>query len=51
VTQPHYLLPSDLLEHYPPEQVPGVLQRFIGQFGDLLEWWPLMVERSRQIAA
>jgi hypothetical protein len=51
VKQPHYLLPSDLLEHYAPELVPGVLQRFIGQFGDLFEWWPAIVERSRRIAA
>jgi hypothetical protein len=48
--QPDYLLPSDLLAHYQPELVPAVLQRFIRQFGDLVGWWPAIVERARRTA-
>lgn len=45
---PHYSHPVELLDHYPSAEVPGLTQQLVRQFGELLCWWPIIVEKAKE---
>jgi hypothetical protein len=48
VDSPDYPIPVEL-KHYGPGNALHVLQRLIGDFGELLWWWPEIVERAKAL--
>jgi hypothetical protein len=50
VPRPEYLLPVDLLKSFPPSKCLYIARDLVKQFGDLLCWWPAMVERSKKLS-
>jgi len=44
-------LPTDLFEDYPPESVANATCDLLRQYGEVLYWWPAIVEKTRILAA
>jgi hypothetical protein len=49
MTHPRYSLPVDLLDHHGADEVPLIIQNLVKQFGQLLYWWPTIVEKARDL--
>jgi hypothetical protein len=52
VTKPGYVLPIDLLpQHQPEQEILAQTQDLVRRYGELLSWWPDIIERARALAA
>lgn len=49
--EPGRKLPVDLLRYYPEDVVADVTKELVGQYGQLLYWWPTMVSKASVLAA
>jgi hypothetical protein len=50
IIKPRRLLPHDLFEHHSPGLVPEVTRDLVLAFGEVLYWWPTIVEKTRRLA-
>lgn len=46
-----YLIAQDLLAGRSPEEARRTAQRLVGKFGELLYWWPLIVQTAKTLRA
>jgi hypothetical protein len=46
-----YMVPVDLPQHLPKEELLGQAQDLIRRYGELLLWWPAIVEQAKALAA
>jgi hypothetical protein len=49
LTKPSYVIPLDMRGDFQASEAAAALQVFIGRFGELLCWWPALVERAREL--
>jgi hypothetical protein len=49
LTRPDYCIPLDLLNERSPEEAQRLAQRLVYRFGQLLSWWPTIVEVAQDL--
>jgi hypothetical protein len=47
--KPDYIVPVDLPQHLPKEERLGQVQNLIRRYGELLLWWPPIVEQAKAL--
>ncbi len=51
VTSPQYILCVDLLDRVAADDVPQATRELVTRYGELLYWWPAIVERAKVLSA
>jgi hypothetical protein len=49
LTKDEYIIPSELLAAHAPGEASRVIQRIVFKFGQLLSWWPEIVETAKRL--
>jgi hypothetical protein len=51
MTHPEFIIPADLVEHYPVDDALTVLQHLVRDYGQLMTYWPVMMDYAKRIAS
>jgi hypothetical protein len=50
LVRPEYIVPVDLLPSREPAEARRITRELVKHFGELLSWWPVIIERTRALS-